>query len=129
RSEPPSSSDAQASSRPPTSEPPQRVAESLAPERVAEAVPPGRAPEISRPPAEEPLPLGDEHRADANARAHVAPVKEILPREKPGIIPPEGPAPERGMEDAGIVEPRAGFVEERAKSSSPVAAPPLKSGR
>jgi predicted component of type VI protein secretion system len=129
RSEPPSSSDAQASSRPPTSEPPQRVPSSVAPERVAEAVPPGRAPEISRPPAEVPLARGDERRPDANAGAHVAPVEEVQPREKPGIIPPEGSASERGMEDAGIVEPRAGFVEERAKSSSPVAAPPLKSER
>jgi hypothetical protein len=125
RSESPSSSDAIASSRPRASEPPQRVPESVAPQRVAEAVPPGRAPEISRPPADEPLPRGDEHRADANARARVAQVEEIQPRENPGILLPERPASERGMEDAGIVEPRAGFVDERAKSSSPAAASPF----
>jgi FHA domain-containing protein len=120
RSEPPSPGDARPFSRP-------RVSDS--PPRVSEAVPPGRAPEISTPSAEEPLSSEDEHRADANARARMGPVEEVLPRETPEITPPERSASERGIEQSGILEPGLGFVEEGAKSVSSAAQPPLNSGR
>ena len=127
-SAPPASRDVEPSVRPRASAPPPGVPEPAVLGRISEALSPRGAPEIPAPPASDPLPRAEEHRADANAQLSVPPVEAVLPREKPETPASENPVAGQGRQDAVGREPSAGSVEHAAKDFAPVAEPPLKSG-